>query len=597
MACSMGSFSLVIKVPVRARSWEEPLGSPVGFFRPPRPFRLVDLYVENISKAFDTMKKAVERDERQKFGDRLDKIGSTPGATTLCSPTVNWFWRGYMSRFLWYYKKSAWSSLILVPSLSMGDTTTSSSTPSLEAEEDKEILLQDEDVGISNPGFSGISHHVLAPSDNATPVRLEAKLMPRLKSSDPTHVGLGTDLGNGIGPSHTTGPKTLQILEPTDAMDISVGEDIPLKQTDGLKRQRLEHLYDLPVSDAILDEILGVKAGLNVEVDKDEVFWEQRARVNWLRNGDRNTQFFHSFASHRRKINRIDSLLADDGSTITESDALFTMATDYFASLFTTQGSFPDAEIMNQIPRFAESIAHSVRDCLYSREHHSMKKCKEFIILIWGIWHARNKLLHEGFSQRAHKVVSFCKSYVREIEDVSASLDSGQQVRVVSWSPPISPMVKINVDAAFDTVVHSSISGVVVQDSEGHLLGSCVQLNFAIASCFAAEAQAVIKGLNFARDLGCLHVTLESDSLTMISKLRSAKDDISVLRPYISEAKGISRSFASCQFVFIPRGGNVVAHRLAQFGKSRNADFFWVEEIPSPLIVLVEVDRRSLDPS
>ncbi|KAK8713142.1 hypothetical protein V6N13_148365 [Hibiscus sabdariffa] len=103
--------------------------------------------------------------------------------------------------------------------------------------ETKKLKEEDEgkQIGISNPGFSGIPRHDLAPSDSATPVMLEEKLTPRLKSSDPVHVGLGTDLGNGLGPSMTTGSKTLQILEPTDAMDISVGEDIPLKQTDSLK--------------------------------------------------------------------------------------------------------------------------------------------------------------------------------------------------------------------------------------------------------------------------------------------------------------------------------------------------------------------------
>ncbi|KAK9006717.1 hypothetical protein V6N11_019051 [Hibiscus sabdariffa] len=219
--------------------------------------------------------------------------------------------------------------------------------------------------------------------------------------------------------------------------------------------------------------------------------------------------------------------------------------------------------------QFVESVAHSIRDCSFAWEIWSLTDFRwspEFIIFIWGIWHARNKFVHEGLSQRALEVLTFCKSYVREIEAVSDSLVSVHQPLVLSWSPPVGPMVKINVDVAFDRVACSSVSGVVVWDSNGHLLGSCIQLNNAIASCFAGEALAVIQGLNFAHDLGCMHVILESDSLTVISKLLSNKEDLSVLRPYISEARGISRNFALCQFVFTPRGGNVVAHRLAEFG-------------------------------
>ena len=38
-----------------------------------------------------------------------------------------------------------------------------------------------------------------------------------------------------------------------------------------------------------------LRAALRVE----EMFWEQKARVRWLQEGDRNTKFFHSVVKHR----------------------------------------------------------------------------------------------------------------------------------------------------------------------------------------------------------------------------------------------------------------------------------------------------------
>ncbi|KAK8562031.1 hypothetical protein V6N12_049085 [Hibiscus sabdariffa] len=51
-----------------------------------------------------------------------------------------------------------------------------------------------------------------------------------------------------------------------------------------------------------------------------------------------------------RKVNRIVDILDDDGEEVIGDDTLVALATDYFASLFTTQGPAPDSEIPNQIP-------------------------------------------------------------------------------------------------------------------------------------------------------------------------------------------------------------------------------------------------------
>lgn len=63
--------------------------------------------------------------------------------------------------------------------------------------------------------------------------------------------------------------------------------------------KELEFLSHQDNDDESLVRMMDVKLSLNLKMDKEETFWEQRARVNWLKNGDQNTAFFHKFASQR----------------------------------------------------------------------------------------------------------------------------------------------------------------------------------------------------------------------------------------------------------------------------------------------------------
>jgi hypothetical protein len=66
------------------------------------------------------------------------------------------------------------------------------------------------------------------------------------------------------------------------------------------------------------EQVLRYKLG-KLEEQK-EIYWRQRAHVNWLTAGDWNTTFFHACASQRKKRNRIKKLRTDDGQWINEPD-------------------------------------------------------------------------------------------------------------------------------------------------------------------------------------------------------------------------------------------------------------------------------------
>ncbi|KAF7147859.1 hypothetical protein RHSIM_Rhsim03G0112800 [Rhododendron simsii] len=58
--------------------------------------------------------------------------------------------------------------------------------------------------------------------------------------------------------------------------------------------------------------IQNLKWRLKLEWDKEEIFWKQKSRINWLQHGDKNTRFFHASVMQRRSTNRISGIEKSD---------------------------------------------------------------------------------------------------------------------------------------------------------------------------------------------------------------------------------------------------------------------------------------------
>ncbi|KAL9667982.1 hypothetical protein QQ045_002352 [Rhodiola kirilowii] len=67
---------------------------------------------------------------------------------------------------------------------------------------------------------------------------------------------------------------------------------------------------------------------------REELLWKQRSRVDWLREGDRNTRFIHQRASHRRRVNRIEKLKSNEETWITEEEGMCGLIVKYYEKIF-----------------------------------------------------------------------------------------------------------------------------------------------------------------------------------------------------------------------------------------------------------------------
>jgi hypothetical protein len=72
---------------------------------------------------------------------------------------------------------------------------------------------------------------------------------------------------------------------------------------------------------------------------REEMLWMQRSQITWLKEGDRNTRFFHQKAVWRARRNKIKKLKDDDDVWYDAPSDMERMASSYFQELFTRDPS------------------------------------------------------------------------------------------------------------------------------------------------------------------------------------------------------------------------------------------------------------------
>jgi len=115
-------------------------------------------------------------------------------------------------------------------------------------------------------------------------------------------------------------------------------------------KKALEECRRRAISDASVrrEELLKLK--LEKLEEKKNLYWRQRAKVHWLEKGDRNTKFFHHYASERKKKSRINRLVKENGEEVVEEAGIRNMITDFYKALFTATNSPRQDELLPHTP-------------------------------------------------------------------------------------------------------------------------------------------------------------------------------------------------------------------------------------------------------
>ena len=82
-------------------------------------------------------------------------------------------------------------------------------------------------------------------------------------------------------------------------------------------------------------EIANLKKRLAKAYQEEEMSWSQKARLQWLREGDKNSKYFHAVVNGRRRANRMNQLQKGDGSWTKSEQEIGQEIAKYYRQLFT----------------------------------------------------------------------------------------------------------------------------------------------------------------------------------------------------------------------------------------------------------------------
>ena len=127
--------------------------------------------------------------------------------------------------------------------------------------------------------------------------------------------------------------------------------NLPLRSS--LARQHLLDLQDqlrISPSNQQLMELEKLALAEYMAVSKaEESLFRQKARIQWLAEGDHNTHYFHQVVKQRINRNKLLTLKLADGSSVSGHDSVAHEAVSYFRSLLTEDSiQYPGKEVLSQ---------------------------------------------------------------------------------------------------------------------------------------------------------------------------------------------------------------------------------------------------------
>uniref|UniRef100_A0A803LHG6 RNase H type-1 domain-containing protein n=1 Tax=Chenopodium quinoa TaxID=63459 RepID=A0A803LHG6_CHEQI len=359
-------------------------------------------------------------------------------------------------------------------------------------------------------------------------------------------------------------------------------------------RARMDSLMQETQSDEVIAQMRALDDRMDELERREEMYWKQRSRQEWLKNGDKNSTFFHMKAKQRSERNNIKKIKNAAGDIFEDEDQISEIFVDYFDSLFASNSQVEVEPVIDKVEEIVTDRQRSTIASPFTADKNVMDA--KVVRDLWDgrSWDMSNCWIYDHKKKDVLDTIHKAVGIVGEYEQACDPAHSISAVEPLTnqWCAPPPAIIKVNSNAALFNTNHVGFGG-VMRDNVGDVVAAtCLQIvgRFDVD---VVEAMAMRHALKIAMESGFVRLCLETDNLKLHSHLKKSKYDQTTFGIVVKDILTLASSCHSCVFEFVKREGNKVAHSLAKLSSTFDTLRVWLEEYPSGIHELVMADSSS----
>ena len=160
-----------------------------------------------------------------------------------------------------------------------------------------------------------------------------------------------------------------------------------------------------------------------------------------------------------------------------------------------------------------------------------------------------------------------------------------EQIISDQWQPSPPNVYKLFFDDAVFSGLNRTGIGTIIRNDKGEVMAAMSAVGPSAKNSEEAELMACRRSLEFAVDAGFSSLIIEGDNANVIQAISSSLPNNSFLGCVVDDIRHLIHGLSWARTNQIRRGGNTVAHVLAQFARNLDKDLVWIEDSPPLTLV------------